>query len=137
MPSLVMSLLMVAKRPPWKPPLAESSTQVTDETTSDSYAFNVTHHHDQPFLTNRRLFAFADVGVPDGVKCDMTCHVYSGCDDGINVWSPGGVLLGRFLGDKGAANFCFGRAGELFILNEHRLWRAQLDSSIKGALLRI
>ena len=105
--------------------------------TCPSYAFDVASRHSQPFLINRRLFAFADNGVPDGIKCDMEGNVYSGCGDGVNVWSPGGALLGRILISGGAANFCFGRGGEMFILNEHRLSRAQLSSSVKGALLRI
>ena len=103
----------------------------------NGYAFDVMTRSNQPFLTNRRVFAMADVGIPDGIKCDMDGNVYSGCGDGINVWSPGGVLLGRVLVDGGAANFCFGRGGEMFILNEHRLWRAKLASTVKGALLGI
>ena len=100
-----------------------------------SYAFDVTYYHGEPFLTNRRLFAMALVGIPDGIKCDLEGNVYSSCGDGVTVWSPRGVLLGRILVDGGAANFCFGRDGEMFILNEHRLWRAQLKA--KGALLGI
>lgn len=102
-----------------------------------SYAFDVAYYSGQPFLINRRLFAFADSGIPDGIKCDVHGNVYSGCGDGVNVWSPGGVLLGRILVEGGAANFCFGREGEMFILNEHKLWRAQLAASTKGALLGI
>lgn len=102
-----------------------------------SYAFDVSTIHGEPFLTNRRLFAMADQGIPDGIKCDLEGNVYSGCGDGIHVWSPGGVLLGRILIDGGVANFCFGRNGELFALNEHRLWRVQLGAGVKGALLRI
>lgn len=79
----------------------------------------------------------ADKGIPDGIKCDLEGNVYSGCDDGINVWSPGGVLLGRILIDGGVANFCFGRGGEIFALNEHQLWRVQLGGDVKGALLEI
>ncbi|KAJ3545315.1 hypothetical protein NM208_g2572 [Fusarium decemcellulare] len=101
------------------------------------YAFDVIERHKQPFLANRRLFALADTGIPDGIKCDTLGNVYSGCGDGINVWSPGGVLLGKIIIPGGVANFCFGREGQIFALNEHRLWRAQLDTSIKGALLGI
>jgi gluconolactonase len=79
----------------------------------------------------------ADTGIPDGIKCDMDGNVYSGCGDGVNVWSPGGALLGRILVAGGVANFCFGRRGEMFLLNEHKLWRAQLSNSVKGALLKI
>lgn len=79
----------------------------------------------------------ADAGVPDGIKLDMDGNVYAGCGDGINVWSPGGVLLGKILIKDGAANFSFGRNGQMFILNENTLWTAQLSRSVKGALLRI
>ncbi|KUI66228.1 Gluconolactonase [Cytospora mali] len=111
---------------------------ITDLTRASTiYAFDVVYYSGQPFLANRRLFAMVDTGIPDGIKCDVHGNVYSGCGDGINVWSPGGVLLGKILVEGGAANFCFGKEGELFILNEYRLWRAQLDPSTKGALLGI
>lgn len=89
----------------------------------------------QPFLVNRRLFAMADKGIPDGIKCDTEGNVYSGCGDGLNIWSPGGVLLAKILIDGGVANFCFGRNGQIFLLNENKLWRVQLNKSRKGALL--
>jgi gluconolactonase len=104
---------------------------------STRYAFDVLYYHDQPFLVNRRLFAMTDAPIPDGIKCDVLGNVYSGCGDGVHVWSPGGVILGKILIEGGVANFCFGRNGELFLLNEKRLWRAQLDRNTQGALLRI
>lgn len=76
-------------------------------------------------------------GIPDGIKCDMEGNVYSGCGDGINVWSSGGVLLGIVKVEGGASNFCFGREGAMYILNENRLWKAQLLKSVRGALLKI
>lgn len=79
----------------------------------------------------------ADAGIPDGIKCDLNGNVYSGCGDGLNIWSPGGVLMGKIIVEGGCANFCFGRDGEVFILNEHKIWRAQLDSHVKGALLGV
>ncbi|KAI9825407.1 MAG: hypothetical protein M1832_001137 [Thelocarpon impressellum] len=92
----------------------------------------------RPFLTNRRVFAYASQGVPDGVKCDTAGNVYSGCGDGVVVWDPRGTLLGKIAVKGGVANFCFGRAGEMFLLNEKGFWRAQLDGSkVKGALLGI
>lgn len=77
----------------------------------------------------------ADTGIPDGIKCDIHGNVYSGCGDGVNIWSPGGVLLAKILVEGGVANFCFGRKGQLFLLNENRLWRATIDEGSKGALL--
>ncbi|KAE8370394.1 hypothetical protein BDV27DRAFT_140567 [Aspergillus caelatus] len=104
---------------------------------SSIYAFDLSTYHGEPFLTNRRLFAMADKGIPNGIKCDLDGNVYSGCGDGISAWSPGGALLGRILIDGEVANFCFGRNGEIFALNAHRLWRAQLGGDVKGTLLGI
>lgn len=78
-----------------------------------------------------------DTGIPDGIKCDMAGNVYSGCGDGLNVWSAGGVLIGKILLEGGVANFCFGMRGELYLLNEDKLWRAQIGSHVQGALLRL
>ncbi|KAI0483920.1 calcium-dependent phosphotriesterase [Xylariaceae sp. FL0804] len=95
------------------------------------------HPHAQPFLANRRLFAFVEAGIPDGIKCDTRGNVYSGCGDGIHVWSAAGLPLGRILvpGHGGVANFCFGGPGELYALNEFRLWRVRLAPEVRGALL--
>ncbi|OSS51747.1 hypothetical protein B5807_03789 [Epicoccum nigrum] len=104
---------------------------------SHIYAFDVRMYSGQPFLVNRRLFAMADVGIPDGIKCDLNGNVYSGCGDGVSIWSAGGVLLAKILVDGGVANFCFGRDGQVFLLNENRLWRVQMAPQSKGALLGI
>lgn len=101
------------------------------------YAFDVRCSSGEPFLTNRRLFAMADSGVPDGIKCDDKGNVYSGCRDGINVWSPGGVLLGKILIPGGVSNFCFCGAGDIMALNETRLWRITLSPKRRGSLLKL
>lgn len=67
------------------------------------YAYDVTYSSRLPHraigLSNKRVFAFADCGVPDGskswsvdtrsepVKCDRKGNVYSGCGDGLHIWS--------------------------------------------------
>lgn len=99
------------------------------------YAFDVQYISRQPFLINRRLFAMSDNGIPDGIKTDRDGNVYSGCGDGIQVWSPGGELIGKILIDGGVANFCFGRAGRLFAMNEKRLWLIQLSPCTEGNIL--
>ncbi len=35
------------------------------------YAYDITEISGAPFLINKRLFAFAAVGFPDGIKCDI------------------------------------------------------------------
>jgi len=97
----------------------------------------VTIRSGAPFLANKRTFAFAAVGAPDGIKCDVHGNVYAGCGDGIEVWNPAGTLIGIILVPNGVANFCFGLNGEIFICAEQRLWRVQLSIQTKGALLGI
>ncbi|PLB48519.1 calcium-dependent phosphotriesterase [Aspergillus steynii IBT 23096] len=115
--------------------IGDGSTDPTKPSTI--YAYDVATLHGEPALVNRRVFAMADTGVPDGIKTDTAGNVYAGCGDGINVWSAGGVLLGKIRVKDGAANFSFGRDGRLFILNENTLWAAQLGKGVKGALLGV
>ncbi|KAI7092068.1 calcium-dependent phosphotriesterase [Hortaea werneckii] len=84
------------------------------------YAFDVSFHSGSPFLSNRRVFAMAARGAPDGIKCDTQGNVYSGCGDGVNVWGPSGTLLGKIEIPGGVANFCFTRKGEMILLNEKK-----------------
>lgn len=104
-------------------------------TNRHSYAFDVSMMHGQPFLTNRRLFAVPGVGIPDGIKVDQYSNVYAGCKDGVNVWSAGGVLLGKVLVKDGTSNFSFGKNGTMFILNENKIYRAQLNHKYHGTLV--
>lgn len=103
---------------------------------STIYAFDVISRHGSHFLANRRVFAMASSGAPDGIKCDLEGNVYSGCGDGVNVWSPGGTLLGKVVIPGGVANFCFARKGELLLLNETRVWIVNIDKKVQGALLK-
>ena len=101
------------------------------------YAYSVFWENDNPYLTNRRVFAYADTGVPDGIKCDVFGNVYSGCGDGINVWNSGGMLIGKIQIEGGCANFCFGRNGEIWAFAEHKLFRVKLGDETRGALLGV
>jgi gluconolactonase len=103
----------------------------------NSYAFDIVTRHGEPFLTNRRLFAFTDNGIPDGIKIDVDGNVYSGCGDGIHVWSPGGVFLGKMVIPGGVANFVFCEPGEIIALNENRLYRIKISPSRVGVLVEV
>jgi len=100
-----------------------------------SYAYDVVVRHGGQFLENRRVFAMTDATIPDGIKCDMSGNVYAGCADGVNVWGPGGNLIGKILVGSFCANFCFTKAGEIFILSEEKAYVAKIAQSTKGALL--
>lgn len=78
----------------------------------------------------------ADMGIPDGIKCDLQGNVYSGCGDGVNVWTPGGVLIGKIVCPGGVANFCFTKRGEMVMLNETKLFVAKISEKVQGALLK-
>lgn len=88
-----------------------------------------------PALRNRRSFATAESGAPDGIKCDAEGNVWAGCGDGVNVWDAGGSLIGKVLVEGGVANFCFGRGGEVFVLGERRFLVLNVGGWVRGALL--
>ncbi|CUA75535.1 hypothetical protein RSOLAG22IIIB_05933 [Rhizoctonia solani] len=98
-----------------------------------------------PALTNRRVFAFTDSGMPDGIKVDTQGNVYAGCFDGVHVWNKHGALLGKILlgleeitqtsdgpNGRGCANMVFVPGG-LLMFSEDRMYLAKIKA--KGALL--
>ncbi|KAK7928191.1 hypothetical protein PG985_005189 [Apiospora marii] len=87
------------------------------------YAFDILVRGGEPFLANKRVFAFAMEGAPIAVKCDDVGNVYAACGDGIEIWSPGGVPLGLIEVAGGCSAFCFGEQGEMFVCAEQRLFR--------------
>jgi gluconolactonase len=82
------------------------------------YAFDVV---EKKYLRNRRIFAYVDAGVPDGIHTDTEGNVYAGCGDGVQVWNEEGRLLGKFKVDNGSSNFAFVPEG-MIIFNEYRLF---------------
>ena len=44
-------------------------------------------------LANRRLFAVADTGVPDGIRVDAEGNIWTGVGDGVACFSPGAAPL--------------------------------------------
>ncbi|KAI0339206.1 D-lactonohydrolase-like protein [Trametopsis cervina] len=88
------------------------------------YAFDV-DPKTQAFL-NRRVFAYVDTGVADGVQLDTKGNVYAGCGDGAHVWSPEGVLLGKFFIGNTSANLIFANKGQLVIMGETQIILAEI-----------
>ncbi|THH16198.1 hypothetical protein EW146_g4402 [Bondarzewia mesenterica] len=77
---------------------------------------------------NRRVFAYVDTGVPDGIQVDIDGNVYSGCGDGVQVWNAEGTLLGKvFLGTT-SANMVFAGKGKLVIMAETAIYLAQITA---------
>ncbi|HYY20696.1 MAG TPA: SMP-30/gluconolactonase/LRE family protein [Thermoleophilaceae bacterium] len=83
-------------------------------------------------LTGRRQFARTTPGFPDGIKVDSDGRVYASSSSGVQVFAPGGGLLGE-IRLPGAVNFTFGGPGRnvLFITADDAVWAAVLEA--KGA----
>jgi gluconolactonase len=97
---------------------------------------------DDGTLENRKTFAFAHSGAPDGksnkshlmveanvlkgIHCDSKGNVYAGCGDGVHVWNPSGKLIGKIYVATGAANFNFAGQGKMVICGETDLYYATL-----------
>ncbi|KAI0598266.1 D-lactonohydrolase [Biscogniauxia sp. FL1348] len=96
---------------------------------SSIYRFNV---QEDGTWENRKLFAYVDSGVPDGVHCDSNGNVYAGCGDGVQVWNPSGKLIGKIYLGEVSANFNFAGDGRMVICAEQNLYYATLAASGGG-----
>ena len=82
------------------------------------YAFDVVEGKN---LVNRRTFAYADNGFPDGIHTDTNGNVWAGCGDGVHVWNPEGVLLGKIWNNVVSNNFAF-LPGKVLVFSNAQLW---------------
>lgn len=86
-----------------------------------------------PRLYNRRLFAYCDAGIPDGIKADVDGNIWVACGDGVRCFTPDGQIIGLIAIEGGASNFVFIGEKELLIANEYKLYRAKI--AVQGAYL--
>ncbi|KAN0082609.1 hypothetical protein V8E55_008404 [Tylopilus felleus] len=80
-------------------------------------------------FNHRRVFAFSDSGIPDGIQLDTDGNVYSGCGEGVHVWNSEGTLVGKFFINSTTAEMIFTKSG-LLILNEE--WIYLVDIQAQG-----
>lgn len=68
-------------------------------------------------LSNDRVFAVIDAGIPDGIRTDIAGNLWSSAADGVHCFAPDGRRLGKILVPEPVANLCFGgpRRNRLFI----------------------
>jgi len=92
--------------------------------------FNVQH---DGTLNDGRIFCVIDNGVPDGIRCDEHGNVWSSAGDGVQVFSPDGMLILRIKVPETPANLCFGGATgkTLFITARTSLYAIQ--TNVRGA----
>ena len=79
-------------------------------------------------LSNRRLFARIEPGIPDGFAVDKRGWVWTTSDSGVQIYAADGGVLGEIPTPNTCANCIFGGADgrRLFIAAEHLLLAVEL-----------
>ncbi|MDA3922007.1 MAG: SMP-30/gluconolactonase/LRE family protein [Salinisphaera sp.] len=88
------------------------------------------HHHIRAFdveggrLSNSRVFAIIEPGVPDGFRLDTDGNLWTSAADGVHCYAPDGTLLGRIHVPEPVSNLTFGgaRRNRLFITASSSLY---------------
>jgi gluconolactonase len=85
-------------------------------------------------LSNGRVFAHIDNGIPDGLRCDSDGRVWSSAADGVHCFAPDGTLLGKILVPETVSNLTFGgpRRNRMFITATTSLYAIYL--AVNGAI---
>lgn len=82
-------------------------------------------------LSNDRVFAVIDAGVPDGIRTDLAGNLWSSAGDGVQCFAPDGRRLGKILVPEPVANLCFGgpRRNRMFITATTSLYAIYLATT--------
>jgi len=70
-------------------------------------------------------------GLPDGLKLDRAGNLFATGPGGVNVFTPGGKLLGRIRTGQATANCCFGDDGSTLYMTAH-MFICRVRTSTKG-----
>lgn len=92
------------------------------------YAFDVQEGGQK--IVNQRVFATVSPGFPDGMRLDEKGNIYVGALDGVHVYNPQGMLIGKILLPKETANLTFGGEDNnvLFICSSNSVWAIKLNT---------
>lgn len=82
-------------------------------------------------LTNPRVFAVIEPGVPDGFRADVAGNLFVTAGDGVQVFNPAGEMLGKILTPEPAGNCSFGMSDRqtLFIGATKSIWSIRLNTA--------
>ncbi|GJJ07033.1 hypothetical protein Clacol_001231 [Clathrus columnatus] len=100
---------------------------------STIYAFDV-DPQTQRFL-NRRTFVWADTGIPDGFQADSNGNIYASTKDGVQVYDPTGVLLGKIFIGSNSANNVFAGNGRMVVMAETMI--VLVEFAANGSLVEL
>lgn len=114
--------------------LDESKLYVSD--TSASHDANGKHEiriydvNPDNTLSNSKVFAVVNPGLPDGFRLDDKGHIFTSSLDSIQVYHPDGTLLGKIFVPEKVANCTFGgdNFDELYIVATTSLYRIRLNT---------
>lgn len=114
-----------------------NTSDLADDMDSDGprtiYKFHVNRDEQQNIigLSNRRVFAVAAEGIPDGIKVDCDGRVYAGTAGGVAVWDKNGQPLGII----GAGKAC----GQLVLVPRGQNTEIVMfcDTQIYSVILRV
>ncbi|MGD1886136.1 MAG: SMP-30/gluconolactonase/LRE family protein [Cohaesibacteraceae bacterium] len=78
-------------------------------------------------LSNSRVFAEIEPGVPDGLRIDQDGYVWTSAMDGIHCLSPDGQRIGKIVLPAQTSNLCFGSddGQTLFITSSDTVYRVR------------
>lgn len=82
-------------------------------------------------LTDDRVFALIDAGIPDGIRTDLAGNLWSSAADGVHCFAPDGRRLGKIFVPEPVANLAFGgpRRNRLFITATTSLYAIYLATN--------
>src|SRR6478609_3333332 len=91
-------------------------------------------------IANKRGFIDAGPGTPDGMRCDIDGNLWCGWGmgdpelDGVVVFAPDGVMIGRIALPERCANLCFGglKRNRLFMAASQSIYALYVNT--QGAL---
>ncbi|HLV84871.1 MAG TPA: SMP-30/gluconolactonase/LRE family protein [Devosia sp.] len=107
--------------------IADSGTDADGNAPATIRAFDVV---DGVTLTNSRVFATIETGIPDGIRVDFHGNLWSSSADSVQCFSPQGALLGRILVPEVVSNIAFGgpRNTHLFITATTSLYAIHVNT---------
>ncbi|MEO0768614.1 MAG: SMP-30/gluconolactonase/LRE family protein, partial [Cyanobacteria bacterium J06649_4] len=96
----------------------------------DIRAYDITDGHE---VSTMRIFAVVEPGQPDGFCVDQGGNVFTSAQDGVQIYSPTGDLIGKIRTPEICTNITFGgdNCDRLFITTNSSLYTIQTQT--KGA----